>query len=1032
MKSKSIYYSITLLVFMFSGILKAQQLKVFSTIPGRIASDKYVCKVKQDVDVSWQDAFVIQSKSYNNPSDVPNGDDTLDNGFFHELENWSASYIAFESDYLSEVVVEIAKKDGTAITKIPVVRPAGDAIATLSGGKAYIRFAKRANVNVDIDGQMEENYTGDGYTDNGGAAVHTMAIFANPVFIAPVASPTLKVRTVLPSEDIRTINRADWDAVIFAPGVHNIGRQLQILTGEIFYMPGDAILEGTFLPVGSPKNIQVYGSGAISGEKLGWYTTNQADKDAMKVFTGSVEGARIEGFVVIDPNNHSFNMGNSGTITNIYKNLKIFGWRKNGDGLNAFENSEVSDCFFRVQDDAFYLGNNVKIHDITTWTDANGAVMYLTKSDKNSYFKDIKVIYNRKKYHGWNSGVITMRDTDGNIENVLCQNINVEDPFPTVGLFFGTISTTNEPVNGCVFKNINFDNITQLAPRKDGQRMNLTGTTKSVWKNITFNNCKYKGQALTFFDPNIWQLNSSVERPNPASITAIKFLTNTANDFTITASTSTNGSISPSGSAQYGKYTHQKYDITPNSGYQLESVTVDGINLGAITSYAFDYIIDNHTIAATFKRNPYNAFAKIEAEDNTGMVGVLVETCNEGGQQIGAIENNDYLVFNDVDFGAGPISFDARVASGSLGGTIEVRLDGITGPIVGTCSVTNTGDFQTWVTKNCAINGATGMHNLYLKFTGDAGNLFNLNWIKFKGAVIPNVTELTSWVSGLANPKVLGSDRLLVVMVMGESSAAFSATGVTYGGQPMTKQTEKLEGTGFRTYASIFTLNEAGINAAAAAGLIEVSFDGAPPSAGNSDVYSILLGNVDQTTLVSTPLTAGLTGVTIETAALPTASGDMIIFSGATAGNNVVTADNGFTKVFESSKGWGDGVGGSKLSTGVDETPKFTQSASGRMVICALVVKKVSDGSLKVNENLLSSNVVKVYPNPVSNILNIYSEGSAENVITVFNALGQLVFSTKSTTTTTQIDIQSLNVSGFVIVQVIADGQISNYKVIVK
>ena len=1013
--SKYYYFYFILLLFMFSAVLQAQQLKTFSTIPERTASNQYTSRVREVGSPTWQDEFVIQTTC--KPKVLADG--VTDSGYFGNLNGWSASYIAIEFANTS-VEVEISKADGTPITKA-VVRPAGYATVTLSGGKAIVTLTKNVNINVDINGQMEDNYTGGGYS---GPPVHTFCIFANPVYNPPSAG---KVITLQPNQDIRALNRADWDAIIFAPGVHNIGTQFEIMSNEILYIPGDAIVHGTIRPNQSSR-WKIYGTGALSSEHLNWRGDDAVEN---KSFTNSATGLTVEGFVVIDPANHTFNMYNSGNEKNIYKNLKIFGWKKNSDGVNAFRNSEISDCFFRVQDDVFYLGNNVKIHDITTWTDSNGAVMFLTSSDKDSYFKDIKVIYNRKMWHGWNSGVISMRETSGNIENVICQNIDVEDPLPTVGLFHGRISTTEEPVNGCVFNNINFDNITQLAPRRDGNKTVFTGTAKSIWKNITINNCKYQGQYLTSIDSN-WSVNQYVEVPNPASITAIKFLTNSANSFTITASASTNGSISPSGSVQYDKYTHPKYYITPNSGYQVESVTVDGINLGAISSYTFNYIIENHTISATFKRNPFNAFSKIEAENYSSMVGVQVEPCNEGGQQLGAIENNDYIVFNDVDFGSGPISLDVRVASGSVSGTIEIRLDGITGPIIGSCQITNTGDFQTWMTKNCAIIGATGMHNLYLKFTGGDGNLFNLNWIKFKGVDVPNVTELSGWVSGTTNPKALGSDRLLVVMVMGESTAAFSATGVTYGGQAMTKQTDKLEGTGFRTYASIFTLNEAGVNDAAASGSIDVTFDGTVPTAGNFDVYSILLGNVDQTTLVSTPLTAGLTGVTIETAALPSASGDMILFSGATAGNNTATTDNGFAKVFESSKGWGDGVGGSKLSTGVEETPKFTQSASGRMTLCALVVKKVADESLSVENNQLWSATVKVYPNPVANILNIHSEGSSEKVIQVFNALGQLVFSTNSTSANTQINIQSLNLSGFVIVQVIAEGKVSNHKVIIK
>jgi hypothetical protein len=109
---------------------------------------------------------------------------------------------------------------------------------------------------------------------------------------------------------------------------------------------------------------------------------------------------------------------------------------------------------------------------------------------------------------------------------------------------------------------------------------------------------------------------------------------------------------------------------------------------------------------------------------------------DKGGQNIGYIEDGDYVVYSSIDFGDGAGEFLARVASGSDGGKIEIRLDSITGPLVGTCSVEGTGDWQKWVDATCEVSGLSGIHDLYLKFTGGSSYLINMNWWKFSEAAV--------------------------------------------------------------------------------------------------------------------------------------------------------------------------------------------------------------------------------------------------------------------------------------------------------
>ena len=60
---------------------------------------------------------------------------------------------------------------------------------------------------------------------------------------------------------------------------------------------------------------------------------------------------------------------------------------------------------------------------------------------------------------------------------------------------------------------------------------------------------------------------------------------------------------------------------------------------------------------------PRSAFSQIEAESYNTQSGIQTESCGEGGQDIGYIENGDYVVYNNIDFGSGATGFQARVAS---------------------------------------------------------------------------------------------------------------------------------------------------------------------------------------------------------------------------------------------------------------------------------------------------------------------------------------------------------------------------------
>ncbi|WP_086785544.1 glycoside hydrolase family 16 protein, partial [Streptomyces caniscabiei] len=133
-----------------------------------------------------------------------------------------------------------------------------------------------------------------------------------------------------------------------------------------------------------------------------------------------------------------------------------------------------------------------------------------------------------------------------------------------------------------------------------------------------------------------------------------------------------------------------------------------------------------------------DAYSAIQAESYNGQSGTLTESTTDagGGQNIGALANGDWALFQNVNFGStAATQFVARVASGAnagVSGLVEVRLDSRSNAPVGSFSIADTGGWQSWRTVPANISRVTGTHDVYLTFTsGQAQDFVNVNWFNF-------------------------------------------------------------------------------------------------------------------------------------------------------------------------------------------------------------------------------------------------------------------------------------------------------------
>lgn len=120
---------------------------------------------------------------------------------------------------------------------------------------------------------------------------------------------------------------------------------------------------------------------------------------------------------------------------------------------------------------------------------------------------------------------------------------------------------------------------------------------------------------------------------------------------------------------------------------------------------------------------------KVEAEEFDQASGVRTEACEEGTENVGYIENYDYMVYRGLDFN-NKTGIDVRIASEKSGGVLEVRLDSLTGPLITSFTIESTGNWQNWITLSSAFENISGTHDLYIRAVGGSGYLFNINWFR--------------------------------------------------------------------------------------------------------------------------------------------------------------------------------------------------------------------------------------------------------------------------------------------------------------
>lgn len=514
----------------------------------------YIVEVRAKGTALWLSPHVFYQKLNDT---YATGTHETNQRYYENLWSCSHSYVNFEMSQAAEI--RITKRVGTIDAQKTKVHPANK-VTSISYGSNSMTFEMpvACNIAVDIDGKMADRPHNVMGQAAGSHPVDTLSIHGNP----PISDkPTLGSSAVLavePNPNPNVVSSPPQSfsesTMYFKPGIHYIGNNFKVYPGKRYYIPGDAVVYGTFNNVndasvpGSPtlpnaNNITIYGHGTICGSKFNHWEMDQVELDGsydgsnLQTVLGSDKDSdpntpgdqhtskyleqqrisyrktaigfdycmdtRVEGIVILDSANHNLSLFTPNYVPatpNRVSWVKIFSWRVNSDGSGINDNSMVENCFYRVQDDGFYP-KGITLRNHVLWSDSNGACLrfshlFQLKKDEMTV-ENIDVIFRRNMWWS-NSGAIEMPGSnEKHLKPFVFSNINISD------------SRANRPMvniqmdQGGELANVTFRDM-QIASNTVKNKLKTTGN--GIIRDIIFDNVTIGGQLLTeanypdFFD----------------------------------------------------------------------------------------------------------------------------------------------------------------------------------------------------------------------------------------------------------------------------------------------------------------------------------------------------------------------------------------------------------------------------------------------------------------------------------------------------------------------------------------------------
>lgn len=162
---------------------------------------------------------------------------------------------------------------------------------------------------------------------------------------------------------------------------------------------------------------------------------------------------------------------------------------------------------------------------------------------------------------------------------------------------------------------------------------------------------------------------------------------------------------------------HHTGAVYLNGHWLTEAIELDDV-LGPVGDTPPGYApgSDPYLLNVAWLRPDTENAKRVPAASFAAQHGVQAAPCSEGGQCIGWIELGDWVRYERIDCGPRTEQMEIRAASTTTGGIIEIRLDTADGELLGSCTVPNTGGWQSWSSFKAPVKPLSGVKTLCLVF----------------------------------------------------------------------------------------------------------------------------------------------------------------------------------------------------------------------------------------------------------------------------------------------------------------------------